>query len=117
MSEEEGSVRVRRGCPKSCRNKRKSNAPRVLVPMGEKWPTVNTSDATKRRERHGQDSVLSPVAVSVERSEIRERRIDGKFPRDIVGLMKIPGLDPNAGARGSIAFGIREALPTERNEF
>ena len=79
----------------------------------EKWPTVkHLADATEDevRDMWAGLGYYRRSQFLLKGAKYVNEELDGKFPRDIVGLMKIPGIGPyTASAVGSIAFGIREA--------
>ena len=79
----------------------------------EKWPTVkHLADATEDevRDMWAGLGYYRRSHFLLKGAKYVNEELDGKFPRDIVGLMKIPGIGPyTASAVGSIAFGIREA--------
>ena len=71
---------------------------------------VNASEE-EVREMWARAGVLQEEPVLLKGAKYVSEELSGRFPRDIIGLLKIQGLDrtrPGSGGMG-IAFGIREA--------
>ena len=84
----------------------------------EKWPTVkHLADATEDevRDMWAGLGYYRRSQFLLKGAKYVNEELDGKFPRDIVGLMKIPGLDPTATAVDR-AFGIRSRDRREREQ-
>ena len=78
-----------------------------------KWPTVrHLANASEEevREMWAGLGYYRRSQFLLKGAEYVSEELGGRFPRDIIGLLKIPGIGPyTASAVGSIAFGIREA--------
>ena len=79
----------------------------------KKWPTVrHLANASEEevREMWAGLGYYRRSQFLLKGAKYVSEELKGRFPRDIIGLLKIPGIGPyTASAVGSIAFGIREA--------
>jgi len=78
-----------------------------------KWPTVRHLANASEDEVRDMWAGLGYYRRSqflLKGAKYVSEELDGRFPRDVLGLLKIPGIGPyTASAVGSIAFGLREA--------